>query len=120
MYEWAGSLDALGHEAEAVPAYESALRDGLREPHRHRALLQLGSSLTVLGRTEEAVALLGAVVADRPASVAAAGFYALALRAAGRVDEAFTVLMAAALDHGGAGDDVSYRSALLAYSAGEP
>ena len=66
MFEWASALDAAGHEAEAVPAYRAALRDGLREPHRHRAMLQLGSSLTVLGRVEEALEVLSQVREQRP------------------------------------------------------
>ncbi len=117
MFEWASALDAAGHEAEAVPAYRSALRDGLHEPHRHRALLQLGSSLTVLGRHEEALDVLSVVCDERPHSAAAQGFYALALRAAGHGDEAVRVLMEAMLAHAAGPDDDGYREALLRYAA---
>jgi cyanophycin synthetase len=113
MFEWASALDAAGHEAEAVPAYRAALRDGLTEPHRHRALLQLGSSLTALGRVEEALAVLSQVREQRPGSAAAQGFYALGLRAAGRSDEALAVLMESLLAHAAAPDDDAYRAALL-------
>ena len=44
-YEYAGAHDSAGDEAAAVPLYEEALAAGLREPHRHRAQLQLASSL---------------------------------------------------------------------------
>ncbi|GAB3594231.1 hypothetical protein GCM10027446_17750 [Angustibacter peucedani] len=118
MFEWASALDAAGHEAEAVPAYRSALRDGLREPHRHRALLQLGSSLTVLGRAEEAVEVLAEVREHRPTSAAAQGFYALALRAAGRPDDALAVLMESLMAHAAGPDDEAYRAALLRYATG--
>jgi cyanophycin synthetase len=119
MFEWASALDAAGHEREAVPAYRAALRDGLREPHRHRALLQLGSSLTVLGRLEEALDVLSAVRQERPMSAAAQGFYALALRASGRYDKALAVLMEALLSHAASEDDDAYRRALMRY-AGMP
>lgn len=118
MFEWASALDAAGHEAEAVPAYRSALRDGLREPHRHRALLQLGSSLTVLGRVDEALTVLAEVREHRPNSAAAQGFYALALRAAGRPDDALAVLMESLLQHAAGPDDEAYRAALLRYATG--
>jgi cyanophycin synthetase len=115
MFEWASALDAAGHEAEAVPAYRAALRDGLREPHRHRAMLQLGSSLTVLGRVEEALEVLGKVREQRPTSAAAQGFYALALRAGARGDRALAVLMEALLAHAAEPDDQGYRDVLLRY-----
>jgi cyanophycin synthetase len=121
MFEWASALDAAGHEAEAVPAYRAALRDGLREPHRHRAMLQLGSSLTVLGRVEEALDILSQVREQRPTSAAAQGFYALALRAGARGDRALAVLMEALLTHAADPDDQDYRAVLLRYvGAGGP
>ena len=77
MFEWASALDAGGHEAQAVAAYETALRGGLREPHRHQALIQLGSSLRVVGRPADAVSVLSHVAtAQNPtAGFATVGFY---------------------------------------------
>ncbi|HEX8496023.1 MAG TPA: tetratricopeptide repeat protein [Actinomycetales bacterium] len=117
MYEWASALDAAGHEVQAVPAYETALRGGLREPHRHRAMIQLGSSLRGLGRPEEAVAVLTAVTADRPESVAAQLFLSLALLDADRPAEAVRGLVESTLAHSGDPDVVAYRTALLSSAA---
>ena len=117
MFEWASALDAGGHEAQAVAAYETALRGGLREPHRHQALIQLGSSLRVVGRPADAVSVLSHVATARPESVAAQAFLALALRDSGRADEAVRVLLEALVAHAGDADDVAYRPALLRYAA---
>ena len=117
MFEWASALDAGGHEAQAVAAYETALRGGLREPHRHQALIQLGSSLRVVGRASDAVSVLSHVATARPESVAARAFMALALRDSGRADEAVRVLLEALVAHAGDADDIAYRPALLRYAA---
>ena len=65
-FEYAGTHDSAGHEADAVPLYEEALRLGLREPLRHRAQLQLASSLRNLGRHDEALAVVEDVAAPLP------------------------------------------------------
>ncbi len=54
LHELAGALDAAGEEPEAIGLYEEALAAGLKEPHRHRAQLQLASSLRAVGRVSEA------------------------------------------------------------------
>ena len=48
-YELAGAHDSAGDEEAAVPLYEEALAAGLREPHRHRAQVQLASLLVDQG-----------------------------------------------------------------------
>ena len=117
MFEWASALDAGGHEAQAVAAYESALRGGLREPHRHQAMIQLGSCLRVVGRPDDAVSVLTAVASARPDSAAAQAFLALALHDIGRGDEAVRVLLEALVAHAADPDDRSYAPALLRYAA---
>ena len=57
-YEHASALDAAGREQDAIPAYREALAAGLREPYRHRARIQLASSLRVTGQPEAAYELL--------------------------------------------------------------
>lgn len=113
MHEWASALDDGGLPAQAVPAYRAALRDGLREPHRHQALIGLGSSLRVLGRPAEAVSVLTQVVAERPESVAAHAFLALALLESGHGDQAVRLLVESLVAHAGADDDRAYAPALL-------
>lgn len=119
-YEWASALDRDGVSDEAVPAYRKALGDGLVEPHRHRAMIGLGSSLRVLGRPDEAVGVLSQVVVERPDSAAAQGFLALALLDAGRPTTAVRGLIESLVAHAGAPDDVAFAPALLAYAADLP
>src|SRR6476661_7211248 len=67
-YEYAGAHDSAGDEGAAVPLYEESLAAGLREPHRHRAQLQLASSLRNVGRLDEALAVVEDVTARHPDS----------------------------------------------------
>ena len=71
VFELAGAKDAMGDEQGAIGLYEEALAGGLREPHRHRAQLQLASSLRVVGRAAEAQGLVAEVLEARPHNTAA-------------------------------------------------
>ena len=66
LFEEACAHDREGREAEAVPCYEEALRLGLGDPERARALLGLGSTYRNLGRHDDAVRVLEAAVAEYP------------------------------------------------------
>ena len=55
VYELAGAHDAPATSRRPSPLYERPWPRGLREPHRHRAQLQLASSLRIVGRPDEAV-----------------------------------------------------------------
>jgi hypothetical protein len=58
-FERACAQDSTGHPDAAVPLYRAALAaDGLDPHRRRRATIQLASSLRLLGRAEEALALL--------------------------------------------------------------
>ena len=94
-YEYAGAHDSAGDEAAAVPLYEAALAAGLREPHRHRAQVQLASSLRNLGRLDEAVAVIDDVAARHPDSLGVAAFRALVHHDAGASTRALSELVAA-------------------------
>jgi cyanophycin synthetase len=61
LFELGTALHKARDEAGAIARCEQALAGGLREPHRHRAQLQLASSLRVVGRPEEARQLLDRV-----------------------------------------------------------
>ncbi len=117
MYEWAQALADAGSPGQSVPAYESALRGGLREPHRHRALIGLGSSLRRLGRPAESVEVLRLVAAERPDSVAVQGFLALSLLEGGQGPQAVAALIEALVGHAGDPDDLAYRPDLLRHAA---
>ena len=116
-YEYAGAHDSADDEAAAVPLYEEALAAGLREPHRHRAQVQLASSLRTLGRVDEAVAVIDDVAARHPDSLGIAAFRALVRSDAGRPTTALGELLTAIASTSTDPDVVRYRRALTAYAA---
>lgn len=95
IYEWASVHDFLGLECEAIPLYRAALAGGLEGERRPQALIQLASSLRNVGEADAAVELLEDQEADAVTGHAAQAFLALALRDAGRPDEALAVALTA-------------------------
>lgn len=116
-YEVASTLDAAGKQADAISLYRDALAAGLREPHRHRARIQLASCLRVTGQADTAYSLLTDLATERPGSAAVAAFRALAAADSGRAGEAVADLIDALLHHSGDEDSQSYRRALHGYAA---
>jgi cyanophycin synthetase len=116
-YEYASALDAAGKEDEAIRVYREALAAGLREPYRHRARIQLASSLRVTGQADTAYSLLTELAAERPGSVAVEAFRALAAIDSGRPEAAVADLLDVLLHHAGDEDTQSYRGALSRYAA---
>lgn len=116
-YELAGAHDSAGDEAAAVPLYEEALAAGLREPHRHRAQVQLASSLRTVGRLDDAVRVIDDVAARHPQSLGIAAFRALVHHDAGRPTEALADLLGAVTANSTDPDVVRYRRPLAAYAA---
>lgn len=115
-YEYAGTFDSAGAADRAVPLYREALALGLREPYRHRAQLQLASSLRNLGRLDEARELVDEVVGRLPDSLGAAAFRALVQHDAkdpAALRDLLTALVTTSTDE----DVVRYRRALTAYAA---
>ena len=117
VYELAAALDAAGREREAIDLYRNALASGLREPHRHRARIQLASSLRVTGQPDLAHSLLTELSHERPGSVAIEAFRALAAFDSGRAAEAVADLVDTLLHHAGDEDSLSYQRALHGYAA---
>jgi cyanophycin synthetase len=115
-YEYGGTFDSAGQPERAVELYREALGGGLREPFRHRAVIQLASSLRNLGSHEEAVDLLDDLASQRPESIGIAGFRALALHSAGRSAEAVGSLLAAVAQGSMDEDVLRYRRSLRAYA----
>ncbi|NNM44886.1 tetratricopeptide repeat protein [Knoellia koreensis] len=116
-FEHASALDAAGQESEAIEAYRAALAAGLREPHRHRARIQLASSLRVTGQADTAYDLLGELADERPGNVAVQAFRALAAADTGRADGAIADLVDLLLQHAGDEDTQAYSGALSRYAA---
>ena len=115
-YEYAGAHESAGNEAAAIPLYEEALSAGLREPHRHRAQVQLASSLRIVGRLDEAVAVIDDVAARHPDSLGVAAFRALVHHDAGGSARALSELLSAIAATSTDPDVVRYRRALTAYA----
>ncbi len=101
LFERAGSLDAVGQTALAVPLYRHALEAGLDGSRRRRAVIQLASSLRVLGEARESIALLTAELAAGSDELddAVRAVLALALADAGREREAVAVAVGALAAH---------------------
>ncbi|GGM85278.1 hypothetical protein GCM10009721_07500 [Terrabacter tumescens] len=116
VFELAGAKDALGDEQGAIGLYEEALEGGLREPHRHRAQLQLASSLRVVGRASEAQPLVADVLEARPHNPAALMLRALVQADLGQERQAVADLIRATLEATTDVDTQAYRRALRAYA----
>ncbi|NIZ90716.1 tetratricopeptide repeat protein [Kineococcus rubinsiae] len=131
-FELASAHDYAGHEDQAVPLYRAALDAGLEGERRRQAVVQLASSLRLVGDPAGALQVLrenaprpagddaidddesadDADAADDEGSVEAhAAFEALALVDLGRDREAVTVLLAALAPHA-----APYDRAVLRYA----
>jgi tetratricopeptide (TPR) repeat protein len=88
VFRYADALDAAGREAEAIPVYRRALSTGLPDELAYRAMVQVGSSLRLIGQAGEAVAVHRQALARWPGRVANWPFLALALHDTGRPAEA--------------------------------
>ncbi len=112
-FERAGAHDTLGRTDLAVPLYRRALSLGLAEDRRRRAVIQLASSLRVLGEAGESAALLEReAVGSDDLDGAVAAFHALALADLGRGREALSVALTAL-----ARRLPRYRRSVAAYAA---
>lgn len=101
LFERAGSLDAVGHTALAVPLYRHALEAGLAADRRRQAVIQLASSLRALGEPEESITLLTAELAAGSDELddAIRAVLALSLLDAGREREAVGTAVGALAAH---------------------
>ena len=118
IFELAGAHDDAGDTEQATALYDRALGAGLREPYRHRALLQQAAGYRKLGDLPAARAILDALSGERPASAAVAAFRALTMLDQGEAPGAVAELINVLLSRSGDADDEAYRAALHRY-AGE-
>lgn len=97
LFERGGAHDSTGDTAAAVPLYEAALAAGLQGSRRRQAVIQMASSLRVLGQPGRAADLLTAELAlpHDELTGAVRGFLALALADLGRERETLAVSLAA-------------------------
>jgi tetratricopeptide (TPR) repeat protein len=98
-FELGGAYDSTGLEQEAAAEYAAARELGLSGSRLAQLNIQEGSTLRNLGRFEEAIEMLEASEPDPSVGDARAVFLALALRDAGRPDEALRVAIEALVPH---------------------
>lgn len=99
QFELGGIYDSTGYEAEANAHYAAARELGLAGARLAQLNIQQGSTLRNLGRVDEAIAMLEATTPDPSIGDARAVFLALALRDAGRHDEALRLCIEALVPH---------------------
>ncbi|RZS64762.1 tetratricopeptide repeat protein [Agromyces ramosus] len=112
LYEVGGSYDTAGEEATAAGYYEAALAAGLSGDTLRKCLLQYGSTLRLLGRYDDSVAVLDRALAGWPGSPSVRAFHALGLHAAGRSHGAVGELLALVADAVRTPDILRYEAAL--------
>jgi cyanophycin synthetase len=118
IFELASAHAYAGDEQEAIALYDKALGAGLREPHRHRALLQQASGYRNVGDLHAARAILDLLALERPGNAPIAAFRALTMLDQGEAPAAVADLINVLLSRSGDTDDEAYRAALHGY-AGE-
>jgi hypothetical protein len=115
LFEEAGEHDSAGREEEAEPLYRQALAEGLAEPYRSQAVIQLASTIRNLGRQDETLELLRDLLAEQPEhelADAAHAFAALALFDQGLHAEALREALTALARH-----LPRYQRSVIAYAA---
>ena len=100
-FERASAFDATDREDLAIPLYRQALDHGLAGPRRRQAVIQLASSLRIIGQAAESVSLLTAELhaGSDDLDDAVKAFLALALADLGRDKEAAALALAALAPH---------------------
>lgn len=99
LFERASLHDFLGEEDAAVPLYRAALEEGLLDPTRTEALIQLASSLRNLGDASGAIATLQQVDPAHDLADAARAFLSLALFSDGKPVAALRTALQALSGH---------------------
>jgi cyanophycin synthetase len=112
IFELASAYDASGDAARAITLYDKAIGAGLREPHRHRAMIQQASGYRSVGDLAAARRILDALSELRPGSAAIAAFRALTMLDQGEAPAAVADLINILLTHSGDSDDEAYRASL--------
>jgi hypothetical protein len=113
---------AYGHdrnnlERDAIRHYDEAYRLGVPAELKRRFLVGYGSTLRNVGRTDDAVAILGQAVADDPDYPAYAAFLALALLSAGHPKAGMAAMLGCMLETARPGAFDGYERALGEYHA---
>ncbi len=114
-YQMAWTCDFMGRESEAVPFYESAIANGLKED-RSGAMLGLGSTYRSLGEYEKSLKIFDQAVQEFPEERALKVFRALTLYNLGKAEESVSQLLIQLIDTTSDASLKSYDRALRFYS----
>jgi catechol 2,3-dioxygenase-like lactoylglutathione lyase family enzyme len=113
------ACDRAGDESGAVEFYDAAWRLGVPPADEAEFVVGYGSTLRNVGRTDDALAVLGAFIDAHPDNLAARCFRALALHSAQRPARALAELIDVALElHAASPSLTRYRRALSEYRDG--
>jgi tetratricopeptide (TPR) repeat protein len=93
LYEWASVHDFLGLESQAIDNYKDALANGLEGVKREKAIIQLASSLRIVGKSSEAIELLQSTEFSPATKAASKVFLALAHFSANNAGKAVQLLI---------------------------
>ncbi|WP_096435871.1 tetratricopeptide repeat protein [Alteribacter populi] len=116
QYHCAWSFDALGHEAEAVPYYKTAIQQGLSGEDLEGALLGLGSTYRTLGQYEESKATLEKGISLFPNNNALKAFYAMSLYNVNEHSKAMEILLKCLTETSNDPKVIRYKRAIDFYS----
>ena len=114
-YQVAWTYDMMGQESAAVPFYEAALANGLKED-RAGAYLGLGSTYRCLGQYEKSLETFDRGLQEFPQARQLAVFRALTLYNLGRNAVAVEQLLLQLLDTTTSDDICKYEKALRFYA----
>lgn len=112
LYEMALVLDNQGHEMQAIPFYQDALKRDLDKLHRVDAMVGLGSSLRVAGRIHESYEVLFEASKEFPHHTVVPVFLAMTLERMGNYGDAISTLLQVIAETGRGETLDQYRPAL--------
>lgn len=115
LFEVGGSYDVMGEEEMAIPYYRRAIAAGLEGSDLQECLVCLGSTLRVVGETEDAVSILEQAVDEFPDNKSSRVFLALAYYSDGDASQALSTLLSLLLETTTDEDILAYADALDYY-----
>lgn len=115
LFEVGGAYDVMGEVEMAIPYYRQAIGAGLDGDDLQECLICLGSSLRVVGESEEAVSILEQAVDEYPGRNSGRAFLALGYYSNGEYDKAVSLLLSLLIETTSDEDIQNYGDALEYY-----
>jgi tetratricopeptide (TPR) repeat protein len=115
LFEVGGAYDVMGWENLAIPYYQDSVTQGLEGPELQECLVCLGSSLRLVGETDEAVSTLLKATEQFPENNSGRAFLALAYYSNEQYEESVRLLLELLLETTEDADILAYKDALDFY-----